>query len=386
MKKIFFIIMVFFTIQLSADKVELKYPLTNVVETTQWPLIMKEFEITTKLGHCGTGMKYSLGLKAHMIEFVGYYERSDKPLNFIFVGASLDANPVKANTPYESNDNGDTPKTQVTNSHFIKLPLLGMIFKKKLAFWCLQTGVIEIPYLSEFDMTYKHDYMGMKMIPQMVSMFSPDTLISGVFDCAATETAAVLYGNTEADNMSYNEFEKYSNKNSAMDKASENNNSMSRTDKIKHGTRDIVNGIRNSIYYVDGCNGFSPVGGYQDGNDPIVEGHNDFHGISNILQGASLVTNNEVFKKQSNFSFLPPQGSNKAPSPVDTMCRPAKFAMPIPSQFGLQEVYPVIGKLKEMGQDGISTSTAKNVPGSEGVVFAVWERRDYFAFAYFCPN
>jgi len=375
----------------------LKIPIKNLIETTEWPLIMREFEIGMEAGHCGTGIQYAVGLKAHMVEFVGYYERVNRPLNFLFMDISLDANPVKSNTPRESNDNADTPKTQVTNAHYIKFPLLGMIFKKKLAFWCLQTGVIDIPYLSEFDMTYKYDYMNMKMIPQMIAMFSPDTLIGTIFDCVATETAAVLNGNASATDMSYDEFDTYVDSAKATRDSIEgtdsgidsynSENPMGTLDKVKTGTLDVVNGIRVSMYYVDGCNGFSPVGGYQDGNDPIVEAHNDFHGMSNILQGASLVVKGEsVFKKQTNFSYLRTPGNRDQPLPVDTMCEPKAFPLPIPSQFGLQLAYPTVGEVKEIGQDGITTSTAKNVPGNKGVVFVLWERRDYYAFAYFCPG
>jgi len=364
----------------------LKYPLLDVIATTQWSAIMRELEITMDLGACGEGLKYAIGLDSEMIEFVGYYERVDKPLNFTFAGMSLDGNIVKSNTARESSAADDSPRAQTTNSHFIKLPILGMIFKKKLSFWCLQEGILEMPYISEFEITYKHDFMNYKMIPQMIAMFSPDTLISTVFDCAATISASILNGNAAVSEAAFKDFEQFESTTEKMVSDMDYNGDMDLMDRVKSDTKSILDGVRNTLYYIDGCNGFSPIGGYQSGMDPLTEGHNDFHGIMNILMGASLATNSETFKKQSNFTYLPTSGNKKQPEPVDTMCHPAYFPMPIPSQFVLQEAYPVVGETKEVGQDGITVSTAKNVPGAEGVVFVVWERRDYYAFAYECPG
>jgi len=363
----------------------LKYPLTeNLLASTQWSIIMKELEFTMDLGKCGTGLRFAPGIKAHMIDFEGYWERVNQPLNFVFMGIKLGHNPVKSNTPFESS-NGSCPRAQVTNSHFISVPLLGMIFKKKMSFWCLNKGTIQIPYLSEFDMTYKYDYMGMKMIPQMIAMFAPQTLANTIFDCAATESAAVLYGTLGPTPASYDDFENYND--IATDVANNPNQSgPTLGERLRSGSRNIVNGIRNSIYYVDGCNGFSPVGGYQNGDDPIVDAHNSFHGVMNILFGASAITQQETFKKKSNFTYLNVQGKPNAPSPVDTMCQPKYFPMAMPSQYALQLAYPTVGEAKEVGQDGITTSSMKNLPGAEGVVFVLWGRRDYYAFAYFCPG
>jgi len=364
----------------------LKYPLTNLIKSTEWSKIMQEFEITMNLGSCGTGNKWALGLAAHMIDFSGYFERVNTPLNFPFVGIKLGKKPIKSGTPFESADANDDVRAQVTNSHYIDLPLLGMIFKKKMSFWCLGKGNISLPYISEFDVTYKKDYMYIKLIPQMLAMFSPDTIISGIFDAAATETAAVLYGNADASEFDLSKFEKYEDKDSQIKESKENGGEDGTLSKLEHGTRDVVNGIRNSIYFIDGCNGFSPVGGYENGNDPIIEAHNNFHGISNLLQTASAISSVDFFKKQSNFSFFQINGQVGSAKIVDTMCQPKSFPSPIPSQFGLQLAYPTIGTTKEVGQDGITTSTAKNVSGAEGIVFVVWQRRDYYAFAYFCPG
>ena len=371
------------------------YPMTeNLIESTAWPLILKELEISLKTGECGTGLEYAIGLKAHMIEPVGYYERVNKPLNFPFMGISLDGNPILTNTPFESNAaGGDTPKTQATNSHFIYVPILGLIFEKSMSFWCLHKGPITIPYLSEFDPTYKQDFMYMKMIPQMIAMFSPDTLISTIFDCASTEIAGSLYGNIDLSDSAASNEDLYLDEEDAQTAAFDNGGvsdgeKPSTLDRYKSNGMDAANMIRNSMYFIDGCNGFSPVGGYQDGNDPVTDGHNDWHGMNNILQGASALTPISILEKQSSFGFTPPSGmtNGKLTTIVDTMCKPAELPLPMPSQYNLQLAYPLVGGAKEMGSSGASTSTGKNLPGAEGVVFVIWIRRDYYAFAYFCPG
>ena len=367
----------------------MKYPLTqNLINSTEWPVIMSELEITMDLGSCGTGIKFAPGLAAHMIDFEGYWERVRKPLNFPFMGINLGGNIIKTGTPFESNDSGgDTPKTQVTNSHFISVPLLGMIFKKKMSFWCLNSGDIDIPYISEFDITYKYDYMSMKTIPHMIAMFSPDTLITTVFDCAATEVLAVNYGNATSSELSFDQYDTNGERDSMIEKGTDNGKGSQGTmQKWRSSGADVAKGIVNSLYFIDGCNGFSPVGGYEDGNDPITDSHNSFHGAGGILFGATALNINSQFKKKSNFTYLKPQGMPNPPNPVDTMCAPKSFALFMPSQYVLQQAYPTVGTSKECGQDAVTTSSMHNLPGAEGQVFVLWGRRDYYAFAYFCPS
>lgn len=363
-------------------------PLTeNLINSTAWTLIMSELEISLEIGNCGIFP----GLRAHMIEPIGYAERVDRPLDFPFIGISIDSNPVKANTPRESGgEGGDTPKVQATNSHFIYIPILGMILKKTAKFWCLHNGPIALPYLSEFDMTYKQDFLYLKMVPQMLAMFSPEMIIAGLIDCVATETAAALYG-YQGENLTSDHFETTTGEVTSDDdftQGLENGDERSGTiGQMTTNSLEFVNNVRNSLYFIDGCNGFSPIGGYQDGNDPIIEAHNDWHGISGLIRGISAISPLSVLKKTSTFNFFAPNGARDSlPKAIISMCAPKPFPLPIASETLLQQAYPTVGGAHEMGQTGIAVSTAKAVPSMAGTVMVVWSRRDYYAFAYSCPG
>ena len=158
------------------------------------------------------------------------------------------------------------------------------------------------------------------------------------------------------------------------------------------------------MFYVDGCHGFSPIGGYVDGFDPIGDATLLFHGIMGVLHGASAMSPVPFLYKQTNAMLdttaLPNDVSaanadqaaayeakfSGLRNAIDTMCRWKPFLLPLPSQYLLQLAYPTVGAAKEVGAGGITVSTAKNIPGAKGSVYVVWDRRDYYAFAYFCKK
>jgi len=372
----------------SSQEVMLHPMSENLIGSTAWFLIMSELEMTLELGPCNP----IPGLKSHMIEPIGYLERVSSPLNFPFMGFQIEANPVKFGDTHETGGEtgGESQRTQTAQAHFIYVPVIGMLMKKTMAFWCLHNGPIALPYLSEFDPTYKQDFLYLKMIPQMAAMLSPDVIVSSIIDCMATETAAALYGfsvevappegatpNSAVEDYDQQNFE---------DQAAANGESgESFVNSVKADTREIANTIRNSMYYIDGCNGFTAVGGYQDGGDPITDTHGEWHQMSVLLRGASAMSQTSFLDKQSEFAFNGP-AEGHLPTPVSSWCGPKEFPMPVPSETVLQEAYPVVGKPHEMGQTGIAVSTAKNLPASEGTVMVVWQRRDYAAFGYACPG
>ena len=166
--------------------------------------------------------------------------------------------------------------------------------------------------------------------------------------------------------------------------------------------RTQLNNIRDTMYHVDGCYGFSTVGGYVDGIDPIIDAAALFHGIMGLLHGVSALSPMPFLYKQTNAIFntadFPDESSSRdadsaaearskltdAMDATDTMCRWKEYPLPIPSQYLLQLAYPTVASAKEVGASGLTVSTAHNIPGAMGAVFTVWVRRDYYAFAYFC--
>jgi hypothetical protein len=164
------------------------------------------------------------------------------------------------------------------------------------------------------------------------------------------------------------------------------------TTGTQHGetTQSIIDGadkIRNALWFIDGCNGFAPIGQYENGSDPITETTNSFYGVANILHGASSILQISILDKQTNASMNGFETQMQNPLKLlNSMCKPQKFPMIIPSQYTLQLAYPTVGSSKETGSSGIEVSTGKNLQLGSGYVFIPWIRRDYYAFAYYCPG
>lgn len=371
-----------------------KVPVLRLFETVAWYLIMTEIEITLDAGQCGL----IPGFRTSSIDLFMINERVNKPLHFPFIDLSMDANPIKANTSRETGANGgDTPKVQNTNSHAIYMPILGIIFKKQLDFLCLSNGEIALPYLSEFDLTYKHDYMYMKMIPHMLAMFTPSGIMTGLLDQLATmgsetvrgfksENSTPMVQSTGAsDSIDYENAINQNSLNIMVQGTAAGEDYNSTTSKFTKASLKVFDSIRNGIYFASGAE-MSPIGGYQDGNDPVAESHADFHAVGNILHGASALLPIAVFKKTTEFHMKEMSGNENTPSIISSMCAPKDFPMMIPSQYVMQLSYPWVGSPHELGQIPVAVSTGKGFPGAKGVVNYVWSRREFYAFAYACPG
>ena len=362
------------------------YPLSeNLMGSTAWPLIISELEFTLKIGYCGDFP----GIKARMIEPIGYAERVQKPLNFPFIGMSFGGNIQKTASIRESgsDDGGNTMREQTAHSHFIYVPILGLILKKYSDFWCLHKGPMAIPYMSEFDPTYKQDFLYGKMVPDILIMISPDIMLSTIFDCVASEGSNILRGfSVDLQNV---DTDTYMRDNDAFLDTGLSNSERREEDKISKMSDNTLEGfdtIRNSLYFIDGCNGYSGIGGYQDGEDPIKDAAADWHQLSITLRGASALTQTSFLDKQTNITFLPANNDKNPPTLVNSMCGPRSFRLAIPSEDPLQLAYPVVGKPYEIGATTVSYGSAKMIPAIEGVVNVVWQRRDFYAFAYNCPG
>jgi hypothetical protein len=382
------------------ESTKLKAPLLNLFETTQWDLFFREFYMKMEIAWCcsdrnpvdtseallrtGSGDKEcAVGFKAHMIEPVGYLETSNKPLLFPFSDIDLGGNIVKGSSLYQQVENSAGMRTVAYDSHFIFIPIMGIIFKKNLKFVCFHKGDLVIPYMSEFDPTWKQDIYYAKMIPHMTALFTPQGLLSSIFDCLATEVANAILGWQDGFGNPDISFESAESK--SYHSHVENSNPPS---EFEQGSLDKMNSIRDTMYFVAGCSGFTPVGGYVNGDDPVLDADLLFHGIMGLLHGASALSPVEFLNKQSNIHINSSSFPRSSPelNVLDTMCTWRRYALPIASQYLLQLSYPTVGSAKEGGSSGASVSTAKAVPGSKGAVYTVWDRRDYYAFAYFCGD
>jgi hypothetical protein len=366
-------------------------PIDDLFGSTEWSLFLKEFEMKLEMGICckpgdSTKLSCAMGFKAKMIEPIGYMEATQKPLRFPFADLDLGGNPIKGGSLMQHSENTTSFRSTVADAHFIYLPIMGIIFKKSLKFVCFHKGELQIPYMSEFDPTWKQDSYAAKMIPHMTTAFTVNGLLSSVFDCLAVSLANAINGyfggDAQMDPTQYDQYESFDSMSTEGQPTNAN-----QTNPYAEKTVEQMNTIMNTMYFIAGCSGFSPVGGYVDGEDVIQDATLSFHGIQGMLHGLSALSPKPFLYKQTNagFNFSTFQKMNTGANPANTMCTWKDFPLPIPSQYVLQLAYPTVGSAKESGVTGAEVSTAKNVPGSQNsVAYVVWVRRDYYAFAYFC--
>jgi len=383
MRKIFFLILIFTAflkaeVTMNEAKAKLKAPIENIFNSTQWSLFLKEFEIYYQPKVCGKGLDLAIGFKAHMIEPVGYFEITKDRFWFPFAKIKLgNANPQKAGNPRPGSV-AEGGRQSLVYAHYIYFPIMGIIFKNKLPIFCFNGGTLDLPFISEFFPFWKRDMEFKNLIPQMIAVFTPEGLVSGLFDCVATEASASLRGYVSGATTG-----NINTTNGTMTTVTniENQNTLERKGI------SYLDFVRNSLYFNVGCMSFATVGGYVNGGDPLVSAEQLMYTVINLLQGASSVMPAPMLYKQTNFSISQSASTNKGVTPLDSWCAPQKFPMAIESQYVPQRVYPTVGKGHEWGQSSVTTTNFANVPGShDDVVLLVWERRDYAMFAYKCPG
>ena len=389
MKKLF--ILVFLSISIlsaATDSSKLQAPVNNLFKTVQWSLFLKEFQIYYKTKFCGQGLDLAMGFKAHMIEPIGFFEVTKDRFNFPSLGIHLgNPNPVKAGVPRNDGSESEGGRQAFLSAHFLYLPIFGIIFKNKIPAFCFSGGNIEIPFISEFFPFWKRDLQFKNVIPHIALMFTPDGLLSGLFNCVATETSASLRGYL-AGNTNFNTINP-----NGTDAESSNMNSVKKenattTNNLANRGIEYLNFIRNTMFYNLGCLSFSTVGGYVNGSDPMASAQQLMYTVINLLHGASAILPTPVLYKQTNFSISQAVQSQNGPVGMpDTWCSPSKFPVAIESQYVPQRAYPTVGSAHEWGQSTVTTSAFANIPGSgDAVSDVVWERRDYAMFAYDCPG
>jgi len=354
------------------ERTKLKAPLYNLFKTTDWPVFLREFQISFSLGFCGEGLDKAVGLKAHMIEPVGYFENNKKPLYFPFADLDLGGNIIKSGHT-RGTITSEAGRDEFVWSHFIYFPLFGIIFKKKMPVFCFARGDLALPLINEFMPPYSKDIMFKNMIGQMTFMFTPQGLLSTVLNCAATEGGEILNnGGTQPNGTTIDT------------KAPIVTDTINQEGLAEKGD-EYLKFVRNSMYFSVGCLGFAPVGGYVESQDPGTDTELLMYQSINLLHGASTVLPAPFLLKQTNFGMN--GGTNNGIQVEDTMCAPTKYPMGIESQYVPQRAFPTVGAAHELGASGITTTSAANVPGSkDSFVNVVWQRRDYYAFAYFCPG
>ncbi len=358
-----------------AEKTKLKTPLFNIFSTTDWGLFLHEFEINFKIGFCGKGLNRAIGIKAHMIEPIGYFETTKRPLYFPFADLTLNGNILRSGHTRAS-ITSEGGRDEFVWSHFIYVPIMGMIFKKKIPIFCFQNGDLALPLISELMPFYNKDVMYKNMIGQMAFFFTPQGLLSTVLDCTATVADNAINGFDDS---------KESNNGGADAIANMTTNYRQTQEGLAEKGTEFLRFVRNSLYFSVGCLGFAPVGGYIPAQDPGTDIELLTYAAINLLHGASSVLPTPILYKQTNFSMSGSKLNNI--TVMDTMCAPEKYPMGIESQYVVQRAYPTVGKSHELGIPGIISTTAANVPGSkDSFVNVVWERRDYYAFAYLCPG
>lgn len=324
--------MLAFTAMLSAEEptyaslngdTRLRTPLENLMAGVEWDLFFREFEISYEVELCGSGLDLAIGFRAHLIEPIGFFETTRQRFNFLFAGISVgDGDPFENGT--SRIEDGNTKMF----SHFIMFPIFKEIFDKELrGIFCFDQSEFSIQYLGELDLS-QDEFLMLKMAVEMVSFFTPQAVASSIFDCLATTTANQLDRPSMYESI-----------------------------------------IRNAMYYNVGCIGPVPLGWSSVfGDDPLAAAMAQSARVFNNLHKIG------IFKKQTNWS-----------PGADSMCEPKRSPGWIETQFKHELIYPTVGKSTEFGATPPEWTNFKNVDGSlDEVVFLMWLRRDYVAFAYEC--
>ena len=393
MKKLFVLVLLSISILSAATKIDsskLQPPINNLFKTVQWDLFLKEFQIYYKTKLCGVGLNLALGFKAHMIEPIGFFEVTKDRFYFPTFGIHLgNPNPVRAGNPRNDGSEDEGGRQAFLSAHFLYFPIFGIIFKNKIPAFCFAGGNLGMPFLSEFFPFWKKDFEFKNVIPEMTLMFTPDGLLSGLFNCVATESSASLRGYL-AGHTNFNSFNvKGSNAHSSnISNSKVKKENATTMNNLSNRGIEYLNFVRNTMFYNLGCLNFTTVGGYVNGSDPMASAQQLMYTVINLLHGASSVMPAPMLFKQTNFSISQTVQSQNGPiGMVDTWCSPGRFPVAIESQYVPQRAYPTVGSAHEFGQATITTSAFANIPGSgDSVSDVVWERRDYAMFAYECPG
>ena len=343
-------------------------PLTSIYDTTQWGLFFSEFEIGLDIGWCSYGYFDLPGFKATSVEPVAYFESSKSRWNFLFADIDLSSavdllqTGESRNTHGQDENNGG--RDDIVWTHYIKFPIFGILFGSNVEFVCFTAGGADLFLFSEYLPGYLEDVLYVNIIPDNIIIYTPASLVTAIVDCVSATTVNLLHGFLP----------------SGMTKYTGGMGPISDTDGTgtSSSAEYVLNSIRNGFYWNVGCDSFSPVGGYIEAEDPGTDNETIAHGMMNLIHGASAILPISFLKKQTEFVGMA----------LPTMCYPLPYPKMIDSQYLLQRAgIPSIGSAHAFGSTPATTTTLVNLPGSkDGWVNLIWEYRDYYAFAYHCPQ
>jgi hypothetical protein len=392
---------------------KLKTPIHDLITTTEWTRFMKEFEVTMETTFCSdnllalvgstqnTGGLMPVGLNSHMIEPLGYIESTRKPFYFPSFDISIKSNAKFDGTSYVYDESLESSsfRSVSTDAHFIKAPLMGIIFKKKIKFLCFTKPEITFPFLSEFYPGWKKDKFESKLMLAYTNMMTPQGMLTGILEIIAIEVANAKRGNTNTEEIDLDTIAASpsdihdQNAQTANGDIYENDDwesgdghqesqvgNQAQEEEFESQTMKYIESVFNTIIFMYGTN-FVTIGGYTDGVDPVSEGQELAWTMVNKMAVAGTVGG--IFKQTNRDTNGGLNAGNNVVS-YDTMCRPRYYPIGIQSQYCYQQTYPVTGSCKEGGVMGIH-HTGKYRPSAEGVSYLIWSRRDYAAMAYKCP-
>jgi len=344
-------------------------PLYSFLRTTQWDLFFSEFEIGLDIGWCSYGSFSLPGFKARMVEPIAYFESSKTRWNFLFADIDL-STPIDLFMNGASRDTNGQEENQggrddVVWTHYIKFPIFGLLFGSNLQFACFTAGGANFFIFSEFLPGYTEDVLYVNVIPDNVLMYTPVGLVATVADCVSSTSVNLMSGFEPSGITQYTK---------GVGPISD----TSGKGVGLGGAEYVLNSLRNAFYWNVGCDSFSPVGGYIKASDPGSDNETIAHGMMNLIHGVSSVLPIALLKKQTQFIGFG----------LSSMCFPTPYPKMIDAQYLMQRAgIPSIGKAHAFGATPAITTTLVNLPGSgDGWVNLVWEYRDYYAFAYHCPQ
>ena len=342
--------------------------------TMEWSIFWDHFEITG-WGTCPDWPIPDFGIDVRMIEVAGYAETTPYKWSFPWIGTSMGggadfmSNGV-SRTGKDDDDTNQGGRGDIVWAHYIKFPIMGILFPGGLGIFCFDKPYLPFFYFSEVDPTYIKDYLAVYLHPvqsiQKAVFLNPAGLISTIVDGVASEgvNMAELGGNSKIAEY--------------MGPVGNSLNSLTGgISSYMAGSKKYLNFVRDAMMYSAGANGFSTQGGYGAAKDPSKH-----HEIVILSMMDTIVTMMNVgigftsqFWKQTNSLYFP----------IPTMCWPVPSPHILKSQYIIQRAgWPSKGTGHVSSVSAAHAANANTLGAQDEWVSYLWKFRDYRAFAYKC--
>jgi hypothetical protein len=312
----------------------------GIFTSIDWEYVERKWAWSGQINTCvPTDLKKGIiGVKAKLIEPFLVAETVKRPFYMKMLEMSLDKDSLKSMIK-----SGKISKGGSKYLHIFRFPILAILMKMgnvdtKGVFY-FAAPYTTAYYMSELDPTSWRDFLKIKMLAEYLPFITPQGIAGAITDCVAAMEMEARNSIKGKDNSNFNNKDKF-----AKD-------------------------IRDTYFFANGCNGIMSIGSNND------EQENSFVTSINMVQSNLYEFARTGLYKQTVVSIL-----NR--NQKDIWCE-AEKGIRIKWQFVPQIVRPLTGLPTESGVSSIVWSSLKRDGSSGGdVVFEIYKKRDYTAFAY----